>query len=475
MSEKNMKRQARAVTLALTLLLFLAMGASSARGEKKATVKRILGTWLCAGQAAPVLEKPAEGSETLWTMETDRFYWTDRHADQYYQLTSEDGRTGYVSKGNVRIANPAELTGGTLFKLPHVARSTPRLPVETVLAYGRLTGEDISFHDAETLEASPAEAGERVYVFSAYGDFAGICRRGRLGYVSRERVALLRGETPESVPEDMNTETGHLTASPVLDQAFAMLEEGNPILQRYRKLTGSGAETLFTAGVPYFWGGQDEKAILERYPEYTTRKAWSTALEFYEKGTAYVLGLDCVGFVRGVFENAGMPLKESINELNDRKHCRAGQHLYCSEQNPVPEDWTELARNLKPGDLLAIHHPGRHAMLFIGTLRDYGYTEEQLPALAEYLDYPLMIHSGENPCAYWRFETVLVRTEDSRLAKAEGTVGGVSVCILGVPREKAETVIHTNDRDAYAFDVEGACVTVMSFHNVKDYFIWRNE
>ena len=94
-------------------------------------------------------------------------------------------------------------------------------------------------------------------------------------------------------------------------------------------------------------------------------------------------------------------------------------------------------------------------------------------ALAEYLDYPLMIHSGENPYAYWRFEAVLDRTEDSRLAKAEGTVGGVSVCILGVPREKAETVIHTNDRDAYAFDVEGACVTVMNFGNVRDYYVYR--
>ena len=114
-------------------------------------------------------------------------------------------------------------------------------------------------------------------------------------------------------------------------------------------------------------------------------------------------------------------------------------------------------------------------MLFMGTLRDYGYTEEQLPALAEYLDYPLMVHSGENPCAYWRFEALLARTEDSRLEKAEGTVGGASVCILGVPREKAESVIHTNERDAYAFDAEGACVTIMSFHNVKDYFIWRNE
>ena len=461
--------------LALALCLFLLAGASQALGEKKITVKRILGTWLAAGEKAPVTERPGEDSPVLWTLETDRFYWTERHTDQYYQLTSDDGQTGYVSKGKVRIANPAELTGGTLFKLPHVAKDTPRLPVETVLAYGRLTGEDASFYDAETMEQTPLASGTRVYVYSAYGDFAGISHRGRLGYVKREKVTVLGEEELEQELADLRTDTGRLTANPILDQAFAMLEAGNPFLQRYRKLTGSGVKTLFSAGVPYFWGGQDEEAILERYPEYTTRKAWSTALKFYEKGTAYVLGLDCVGFVKGVFENAGCPLKEDINDLNDRAHCRAGQHLYCSERNPIPEDWKELARSLRPGDLLAIHHPGRHVMLFMGTLRDYGYTEEQLPALAEYLDYPLMVHSGENPCAYWRFEALLARTEDSRLEKAEGTVGGASVCILGVPREKAETVIHTNDRDAYAFDVEGACVTIMSFHNVKDYFIWRNE
>ena len=137
--------------LALALSLFLLAGASQALGEKKITVKRILGTWLAAGEKAPVTEKPGEDSLVLWTLETDRFYWTERHTDQYYQLTNDDGQTGYVSKGKVRIANPAELTGGTLFKLPHVAKGTPRLPVETVLAYGRLTGEDASFYDAETM------------------------------------------------------------------------------------------------------------------------------------------------------------------------------------------------------------------------------------------------------------------------------------------------------------------------------------
>lgn len=459
----------------LCAALALGQGTPSALAEKKVRVKTILETWLAAGEKAPVTESPKEGSPVLWEMETDRFYRTDRHTDQYYLLTDEDGRTGYVSKGLVRIANPAELTGGTLFRLPHVAKGKPRLPAETVLAPAVLTGNEITFYDAETMEASAAEAGSRVYVYSAYGDFAGISLRGRLGYVRRDQAAILRGETLARCLAEMNTENGKLEADAVLEQAFAMLEEGNPFPQRYSRLTGSGTENLFSAGVPYFWGGQDEKAILERYPEYTTRKAWSEALKFYEKGTIYVLGLDCVGFVKGVFENAGRPMKETVNELNDRKHCLAGEHLYCSERHPIPEDWTELARSLRPGDLLAIHHPGRHVMLFIGTLRDYGYTAEQLPALAEYLDYPLMIHCGENPCAYWRFETLLARTEDSRLKKARGTVGGVSVCILGVPREKAETVIHTNDRDAWAFDVEGACVTIMSFHNVKDYFVWRPE
>ena len=86
-------------------------------GEKKPNAvktKQILRTWLCAGEKAPVRKSPKENAEVLWTLETDRMYQTDRHVDQYYQLTNEDGRTGYVSKGAVRICNAKDMTAGII-------------------------------------------------------------------------------------------------------------------------------------------------------------------------------------------------------------------------------------------------------------------------------------------------------------------------------------------------------------------------
>ena len=65
------------------------------------------------------------------------------------------------------------------------------------------------------------------------------------------------------------------------------------------------------------------------------------------------------------------------------------------------------------------------------------------------------------------------RTEDSRISKALGSDGGVSLCILGVPKEAAETEVTCHERTYACFDVEGACVTAFSFGNVKDYYVFR--
>ena len=487
---------------AVLILTLLLLAPSAGRAAKKGGVKteRISETWLCAGAEAPVRESPKETAAVLWTLHPDQMIRTNRHLDQYYQLTAEDGQVGYVSKGAVRICNPQELTAGNMFKLPHVAPQVPRLPAEPVMAQAVVSGENAVIFLAKEGCEEPSAARERVYVFSAYGSYAAVWHRGRLGYIFRRDLSLLRQEDTaerragtgaadasdgqsglireeslEAYAESLDTADGTIRENPILTQAIGMLEAGNPIVLRYEKLTGQRIETLFSAGVPYFWGGQDGQKMLERWPEYTTREQWQGSNEFYLKGSIYVLGLDCVGFIKTVFERAGVPLKESLNGLGSQKHCRAGDHVFCSEKNPFPEDWQEAAAGMEPGDLLALHHPGRHAMLCIGTLRAYGYTEEQLPALAEYLDYPLMIHSGENPLAFHRFSCLTARSKDSRVSKALGSDGGVSLCILGVPREEAETTVTCHEKTYACFDVEGACVTVFHFGNVKDYYVIRSK
>ncbi len=459
---------------AVLLAAIMLMPGPAAGAAKQTKPKKILQTWLCAGEAAPVRESPKESAEVLWTLEPETLAVTDQHVDQYYLLTAEDGRTGYVSKGAVRILNAQDLTAGRMFKLPHVNPKTPRLPVETVMRYGLTEGEGIAFFLAEEGTEELLPAGERVYVFAAYGAYAGVWHRGRLGYLFRDRIripedgAAEAGASPETNP-------GRITANAALTQAFSMLEPGNAIARRYAVMTGETVKSLFYAGVPYFWGGKEEKILMERWPEYTTRKQWQGTHDFYQKDSIYVYGLDCVGFVKTLMERAGAPLEASLDDLGQKKRCKAGDHLYCSAANPFPEDWREAAAVMAPGDLLALHHPGRHVMMFIGTLRDYGYTEEDLPALKDYLDHPLMIHSGENPFAYHRFDCLTARSEDGRISKALGSDGGVSLCILGVPMEAAETRVTAHERNYGCFDVEGACVTVFRFDNVRDYYVYRPQ
>ena len=455
--------------LAVLLLPGAALGA-----KKQAEPKKILKTWLCAGETAPVRETPAENGETLWTLEPETLVTTDLHVDQYYLLTGENGQTGYISKGAVRILNAKDLTAGKMFKLPHVSAKTPRLPVEMILRPGVTVGEEISLFLAEEGAEEVIPAGERVYVFAAYGSYAGLWHRGRLGYILRKNVNILTPETyGEGIGETAAGNPNRITANPALTEAFSMLEPGNAVARRYEEITGATVEPLFYAGIPYFWGGQEEKMLLERWPEYTTRKQWQGTHDFYQKDSIYVYGLDCVGYVKTLYDRAGAPLKASLDDLGQKKRCQAGEHLYCSAANPFPEDWREAASMMAPGDLLALHHPGRHVMMFIGTLRDYGYTEEDLPFLKDYLDHPLMIHSGENPLVYQRFDCLVARSEDKKVSKALGSDGGVSLCILGVPREAAETEVTAHERGYGCFDVEGACVTVFRFDNVKDYYVYR--
>ncbi|MBQ8073804.1 MAG: hypothetical protein IJ231_08595 [Clostridia bacterium] len=463
----------RKKTLALVLTLALLWPGAGLAAKKAPQIKTILLTWLCAGEETPARKSPSEDADVVWTLKTDRLYQTDQHVDQYYLLTDEAGRTGYVNKGYVRILNAKDLTAGTMFKLPHVASGKPRLPVENVMSAAVIGETDGLLFLPEEQREEQLRPGQRVYVFTAYGNYAAVWDEGRLGYVPRSCVRLLTGAEADAWRDGLRTETGSVSASALLEQAFSMLEAGNPIAARYGKITGNPVTPLFAAGVPYFWGGQDQKIMLERWPDYTTRKQWQGTHDFYEKDSVYVFGLDCVGFVKTALERAGTPLAESLNDLGGKTHCQAGDHLFCSEKNPFPADWRQAAAALRAGDVLALHHPGRHAMICIGTLRDYGYTEEQLPGLADYLDYPLMIHSGENPLAYQRFDCLVTRSEDGRLNKALPSDGGVSLCVLGVPREDAAFTVTCHGRTYSGFDVEGACVTIMSFDNVKDYFVFR--
>ena len=263
-----------------------------------------------------------------------------------------------------------------------------------------------------------------------------------------------------------------LEKNPVLDQALPMLEDGNPFLLRYNALTGSSLEPLFPLGVPYFWGGRGYNVLTERWPDYTVREAWQSSLVFYHRGTSYVFGFDCIGFVKNVYRLAGFPISGDVSDLAEKPFC-AGHHVFCSDAHPLPDSWEEAAAALRPGDLLYVRHPNTHVMIYIGTLRSWGYTAEQLPALARYLDVPVMIHCGENPMYYFRFRNMLSQQQSGILSRAEPTDGGVALCLIGPKPGEEEMIIEAHDTKARCFDIEGACVTLFNFQNVRSYFVYR--
>ena len=92
-------------------------------------------------------------------------------------------------------------------------------------------------------------------------------------------------------------------------------------------------------------------------------------------------------------------------------------------------------------------------MMYIGTLADYGFTAEEIPELADYLDYPLVIHCGPSPVYGEIYEQVIAENPEL-YGKCKTTNGGVEVSILGVPLDVAPHFEHVQVNDFYYFMID---------------------
>lgn len=233
-------------------------------------------------------------------------------------------------------------------------------------------------------------------------------------------------------------------SSPVLDAAFSMLEEGNPFLTRYNELTGAAVEPRFTLGAPYFFGGKHdyvingEPLLFSREPEYAKRVIWEQT-RFYDKGKEYLYGFDCSGFTQWVFSEVGWPEHPALDQmiLNYGKYGKKN-HVFSHRKGKEMPAYDELAASLEIGDLLVGKNRARHVMMFIGTLRDFGYTAEEVPELAAYLDHALVIHCGPSLMYGERMQGYLdEKADDPYYAGVRVPDGGVAVSIIGVPFDDA--------------------------------------
>ena len=437
------------------------------------TPKAISPTTFFVSEETALLTLPLRGAKEAGTLSPDEFYQTEGTCGDYYAVVT-DGETRYVPKAAAVLCPYRGGDGRTFFRRPSGVKKSESVPIETLFIRARVLREDAELRRPGK-SSLKLKRGSSVNVYSVCGRWAGVTCGNQGGYLLRQDMEILTGAAMQSYLRGLDLSGGRIERSGLLDEAFAMVEDGNPFQARYNLLTGADVKSIFPLGIPYFWGGRNYRGVTERLPKYTTREAWQSSGNYYQQGTIYVYGFDCVGFVKNVYSRAGRPISGNIVDLRANVYCSAGKHVYCDNVHPLPEDWTEAARVMRVGDIMQIHHPGNHVMIYMGTLRDYGYTEQQLPALAKYLDHPLMIQCGENPYSYLRFKNLIESTSDSRISRAEPTDGGVGVCILGVDPADAEMVLTYHDSTRRCFDVEGSCVTILNFGSVTDYFVYRMD
>jgi len=265
--------------------------------------------------------------------------------------------------------------------------------------------------------------------------------------------------------------------SDMIEAAFSMLEEGNPFTTRYEKLTGREITPLFPQGVPYFFGGIAKPSgngyFFIAYPHYYV-KVCEKSSGYFTKGMKYLYGVDCSGFARYVCmacKKEQLPaLSAILTDWNQRPY-----HVYDYRKGFEAPAYSRLHETLQVGDMLVIRHEiseYRHVMMYIGTLRDFGYTEAEEPALASWLDYPLVIHCGTNGFCGERFQKLIDENPD-RYGQCLTTDGGVAVSILGPLPEEAPKHGHLQQSDFDWFEMkdEGYCLTVINLADVK-YYCW---
>lgn len=264
--------------------------------------------------------------------------------------------------------------------------------------------------------------------------------------------------------------SAELEQSKYLDAAFTLIEEGNIFLERYNEITGATVEAKYPDGVPYFFGGNNYDLL------YTTRKCWETT-KFYRKDSRYIYGFDCSGYTRWINSVTGREKHPTLQDmiLNYGKY---GQyHVYSKRNEQEIPAYDQLQYTLKVGDFLVAKRGARHIMMYIGTPRDYGFTAENAPEIAEYLDYPLVIHCGSNPFYGERFTRLIAENEEYKRLNCLTTNGGVCVSILGVPAEKMPhtTTVQNVEYKYFLIDEDNYMLTLWDLEPATSFVWYRME
>ena len=204
----------------------------------------------------------------------------------------------------------------------------------------------------------------------------------------------------------------------IYESSLSMLEEGNPFVARYDDTADSLMAVSLPLGVPYYYAGGSEDKFLRRFIP-------STTTNYYQDTHMYLCGLDCVGMTHLVYEKCGLERHPSISDVL----YRGVGHAALAENGT--ERWYML---LQPGDLICVKHGTFHVLMYLGTMRMFGWTEWTAGEAAGLLDEPLVIHCGGNPFYYERYQEYI---KDMGYRNTYPPDGGVTV-----------SVVQATDRDA---------------------------
>lgn len=263
--------------------------------------------------------------------------------------------------------------------------------------------------------------------------------------------------------------------------AFELLEDGNPFAARYEQITGKEIVPLFPCGVPYYFGGQSGSKgngwFYMAYPDYFVKQC-EHGSDYFVAGKLYFYGLDCIGFTRHVYKACGKEPQPSLTELMTNWWEYRRNLIYHHRKGHEAPPYDQLSSFLQAGDLFVVRHEttkSRHVMMYIGTLRDFGYTAEEEPELAAWLDYPLVIHCGLSPFYGDRFQK-LIDQYPEKYGRCTTTDGGVAVSILGLAPGDAPEHGHVQNTDYSWFTMNdgGYQLTVINLTDVK-YYCWYRQ
>lgn len=365
--------------------------------------------------------------------------------DGDHLLAVVDGKTAYVDGGEMTVL-------------------AADFPVESFAATVKAKVNVLEYPLKNAKKLGTVKKDGEVTVLAYQGTYVRITDGETEGYIPSSQLKSTK-QTKASQEAFTDYVEGE-EAKKFLDVALSMMEEGNPILRMYNENCDGKVTARYKYGVPYLFAGAKESSILKiRYPSQNSN--------YYFTDKRYLGGFDCIGFARWLHTQVGMRKLPAISDMPGQNK----KYIVNVKGKTMPE-WSE---EMLVGDAIGMAYKGGgyHVMVYIGTLRGFGYTEEKLgEVLSPYIDYPLVIHCGMN-----NYHTALY-TQYMQEEGIEGVVppdGGVTISILGVPYDQCtytETMWEgtKNVKTFYWFDLEGYNLTSIdpTYSGVRWYSVYRN-